>query len=339
MDEGRSGAGMGKAPRSQPIDLSIIIINWNTADYLAGCLNSLANCGLDGLSAEVWVIDNASTDGSADLVRSRYPWVRLEVNESNLGFSAANNAVMRKAEGRVFFLLNADMMIPPGTTASLFSRIDAAPDVGAAACRQVDAQGSTLESCMFDYMDGRIPGSVDLPHTSDDRQWIDAAWVWGSGVMVRREVFERIGGFDERFFMYYEDLEWCWRIRRAGWRVRYCDDIHLQHFVRRSTSRAPARTTATRLVTGELALMQHFMSPRRFRYFLIGRFVYSLRGIAFYRLMLALAPCEKYHTKYLRYLTNVRVIAMRSPMAQGIRRRWRRLLGRGGHGSPGVSGS
>ena len=339
MGEGRSGAGMVSAARARSIDLSIIIINWNTADYLAGCLDSLANRGLDGLSAEVWAIDNASTDGSTDLVRTRYPWVRLEANESNLGFAAANNAVMRKAQGRVFFLLNADMVIPPGTIATLFSRIDSAPDVGAAACRQVDAQGSTLESCMFDYMDGRIPGRVDPPQPADDRKWIEAAWVWGSGVMVRREVFERIGGFDESFFMYYEDLEWCWRIRRAGWRVRYCDDVHVVHFVRRSTSRVPARTTATRLVAGELSLMQRFMSPRRFRNFLIGRFVYSLRGIVFYRVMLALAPCERYHTKYLRYLTNVSTIVMRSPIAQEMKHRWSRVLGRGKHRPPAMRGN
>ena len=339
MDEGTGGGGGGRAPRSQSIDLSIIIINWNTADYLAGCLDSLANCGLDGLSAEVWVIDNASTDGSADLVRSRYSWVRLEANASNLGFAAANNAVMRKAEGRVFFLLNADMVVPPSTTAALFSRIAAAPDVGAAACRQVDAQGNTLESCVFDYMDGRIPGSVGPPQPSDDRKWIEAAWVWGSGMMVRREVFERIGGFDESFFMYYEDLEWCWRMRRAGWRVRYCDDVYVQHFVRRSTSRVPARTTATRLVAGELLLMQRFMSPRRFRKFLVGRFLYSLRGIAFYRVMLALAPCEKYHTKYLRYLTNVSAIAMRSSIAQELGHRWSRVLGRDRSRPPVVGGN
>jgi GT2 family glycosyltransferase len=260
--------------------------------------------------------------------------VRLEANESNLGFASANNAVMRKAEGRVFFLLNADMVVPPGTTAALFSRIDSAPDVGAAACRQVDAQGDTLESCMFDYMDGRIPGRIDPPGPSDDRTWVEAAWVWGSGVMVRREVFERIGGFDESFFMYYEDLEWCWRIRQAGWHVRYCDDVFVRHFVRRSTSRVPARTTATRLVAGELSLMQRFMSPRRFRRFLIGRFCYSLRGIAFYRAMLALAPCEKYHTKYLRYLANVSAIAMRSPRAQELRRRWLRVVGRERHSPP-----
>ena len=157
--------------------------------------------------------------------------------------------------------------------------------------------------------------------------------------MVRREVFEQIGGFDESFFMYYEDLEWCWRIRRAGWRVRYCDDVYVRHFVRRSTSRVPARTTATRLVAGELALMQRFMSRRRFRSFLIGRFLYSLRGIAFYRVMLALAPCERYHTKYLRYLTNVRAIVMRSPTAQWMKRRWGQLLGRGRQGSPGAAGS
>jgi len=328
MDQGKGGAG-GAPEHSQPVDLSIIVINWNTADYLAGCLDSLARSDLDGLKAEVWVTDNASTDGSADLVRSRYPWTRLEANPSNLGFAAANNAVMRKARGRVFFLLNADMVVPPDTTAKLFSRIASAPGIAAAACRQVDASGSTLESCMFDFMDGRIPGGVQPPSREPEAgQGVEVAWVWGSGVMVRREVFEQIGGLDEAFFMYYEDLEWCWRMRRAGWRVVYYDDIHVLHYVRRSTARVPVKTTALRLVAGELSLMQRFLPPRRFRQFLIRRFLYSLRGVGFYRLMLALAPCEKYQTKYLRYRTNVRLIAAQSLAWSQAVRIFRWLAGR-----------
>jgi hypothetical protein len=337
MDQGKGGAG-GAPEHSQPVDLSIIVINWNTADYLAGCLDSLARSDLDGLTAEVWVTDNASTDGSADLVRSRYPWTRLEANPSNLGFAAANNAVMRKARGRVFFLLNADMVVPPDTTAKLFSRIASAPGIGAAACRQVDALGSTLESYMFDFMDGRIPGGVQPPSREPEAgQGVEVAWVWGSGVMVRREVFERIGGFDESFFMYCEDLEWCWRMRRAGWRIVCHPDLHVVHFVRRSTSRAPAAATARRLVEGEFTLYQRHLPPRRFRSFVIGRFFYSLRGIAFYRVMLALAPCERYQTKYLRYLASVKVIAARSPAWSQLMRRCRRLAGqlRGSPAGPG----
>jgi len=329
MGEGRGGAGVSGAVSSRSVDLSVIVINWNTADYLAGCLDSLQQCHLDGLKAEVWVIDNASSDGSADLVRTRYPWARLQANARNLGFAAANNAVMRQARGRVFFLLNADMVVPAGTTAELFGRMAAASDVGVVSCRQVDSQGNSLESYMFDYMDGRIPGAVEpRSQPREDGDGLEVAWVWGSGMMVRREVFERLGGFDESFFMYYEDLEWCWRIRRAGWKIVCYPDLHVTHFVRRSTSRVPAQTTAIRLVAGELALFQRHMSPRRFRRFIIGRFLYSLRGVVFYRLMLALAPCEKYRTKHLRYTVNAKAMIARSPALRRLRLRWWRVVDR-----------
>jgi GT2 family glycosyltransferase len=304
-------------------DVSVIIINWNTRDYLARCLDSLAQGGLEGVSAEVWVVDNASSDGSAELVGARYPWARLVANERNLGFAAANNAVMRQAAGRLFLLLNADMVVPAGVIRELASRMAVRPEVGIAACRQVDGGGAELESYMFEYMGGRVPGAVPVPaRPAGEAREVEVAWVWGSGMMVRREMFEQTGGFDESFFLYYEDLDWCWRVRRAGWKVLCYPDLQVTHFVRRSTSRVSPRVTAGRLVAGELALMERHLPRRRLRRFLLGRFLYSLRGVAFYRVMLALAPCERYQAKYHRYLANVVYIGSRHRLVRELARRW-----------------
>lgn len=292
------------------MDVSVIVINWNTRDYLVRCLDSLQNGGLDGVKAEVWVIDNASADGSAEVVQARYPWVRLCANRVNLGFAAANNAVMRAAAGRLFFLLNADMLVPRGLIAALASRLQARPEVGVATCRQLDGDGHELESYVFHYLEGRIPDAAALPpRPSGDATEVEAAWVWGSAMMVKRDVLAQLGGFDESFFLYYEDLEWCWRIRRAGWKIICYLDLHVVHFVRRSTARVPAKVTATRLAVGELTLMERYTPKRQFRRFLLGRFLYSLRGVVFYRLMLALAPCERFQTKCYRYTRNVTQIA------------------------------
>jgi len=295
------------------VEVSVIVINWNTKDYLAGCLDSLRDGGLDGLTAEVWVIDNASQDGSAQMVRARYPWVRLIANETNLGFSAANNAAMRGAAGRFFFLLNADMLVPAGLVRGMVARVRAAPDVGVAACRQIDGEGRDVESYKFNYRSGRIPEVAPLaPRPTRQGDPVEVSWVWGSGMLVRREVVDQTGGFDESFFMYYEDLDWCRRIRSKGWKVVYYPDLTVTHFVRASTMLAPPALTAARLVAGELSLLAKYTPRTRFCATMAWRFVYALRGILFYGLMSALAPSKRYITKYWRYRTTAAWIAART---------------------------
>ncbi len=179
---------------------------------------------------------------------------------------------------------------------------------------------------MFDYAGGLLPDPAPLPpRQGDGGREVEVAWVWGSGMAVRREVFRRVGGFDETFFMYYEDLDWCWRVRKAGWKVVCYPDLWVRHFVRRSTAKVPPAVTTDRLAQGELVLRRRHMSPHRYRNFLIARFFYSLRGIMFYRLMLALAPCERFHTKYFRYLANVRQILLMSGAARAVQRHASRL--------------
>jgi len=322
-----SGTRDAGSPAGKALELSVIVINWNTAAYLARCLDSLSESELDELPAEVWVIDNASGDGSQQMVGSRYRWARLQANATNLGFAAANNAVMRQARGRFFLLLNADMEVVPGVISAMVSRMSRRPDVGIAACRQVDGEGRELESYQLDYAGGLLPELAPLPRrrgpASDE---VEAAWVWGSAMLVRREVFEQVGGFDESFFMYYEDVEWCWRVRRAGWRITYYPDLQVRHFVRRSSAQVPPQVTTERLVRGELVLRERYMSPRRYRRFLIARFLYSVRGVVFYRLMLAIAPCERFRTKYFRYLANARQILAGSRVGRAVCAAARRLV-------------
>lgn len=326
-----SGTGDERLAAGKPTELSVIVISWNTAGYLARCLDSLVKSELQDLPAEVWVVDNASGDGSQQMVQSRYPWVRLQANTTNLGFAAANNAVMRQAEGSFFLLLNADMEVPPGTISGMLSRMRERHDVGIAACRQVDCLGKDLESYMFNYAEGLLPDPAPLALERDgDGREVQVAWVWGSGMAVRREVFEQLGGFDEAFFMYYEDLEWCWRIRKAGWKVVCYPDLWVRHFVRRSTAKVPPEVTTDRLAQGELVLRKRHMSPLRYRRFLTARFLYALRGVIFYRLMLAIAPCERFRTKYFRYLANVRQIYKLSCVARAVRKCISRLTASSG---------
>ena len=228
------------------VRLSIIIVNWNTCDITRDCLRSLRR-QVSGIAHEVIVVDNASSDGSVEMIRREFPEVRLIVNDDNLGFGRANNQAMRVARGRYFFLLNSDTLAIDDSIQRLVAFIERDSQVGIAGCKllfeDLSLQGSCsrftsirvalLEDLMlYKFLSRRRQGELLLggywPH--DRARDVDA--VWGAAMMVRREVFEQTGGFDERIFMYGEDLEWCMRVHDAGWRITFTPDcriVHLNH--------------------------------------------------------------------------------------------------------------
>jgi GT2 family glycosyltransferase len=225
------------------IDLSILIVTYNSRRLVGPLLEGLAR-ELQPLSAEVVLVDNASHDGTADLVAAAHPWVRLVRSEHNLGFAAGNNLAARHARGRVLLLLNPDALPEPGAIARGLARLDAHPEVGMAGGRLLDAQGHTQPSARmfptllqeFFVLSGlaaRFPRSRWFGRF--DRTWADPQapaavdWVPGAFALVRRDLFERLVGFDERFFLYYEEVDLCRRIGRAGLQVAYWPDLRVHH--------------------------------------------------------------------------------------------------------------
>lgn len=233
------------------MSLSAVVVSYGARDLLARCLASLAGV------PEIVVVDNASPDGSADLVRERFPGVRLLALPRNVGFAAAANAGARAASGDRLFFLNPDVEAPPGAADRVAAILDGLPGAVAAGFRQIDADGR------FQLSLGPTPGFAAefarrvLQRRLDrgDRRLgalLDrllarprvVPWVSGATLLVRRDAFERVGGFDERFFLYFEDIDLCLRLRAAGGRVYYLPSPTFVHH--RGRSAATARALAER---------------------------------------------------------------------------------------------
>jgi GT2 family glycosyltransferase len=212
--------------------LSAIIVSYNTRQMTLDCLQKL-HATLEGLNSEVIVVDNASTDNSVAAIRERFPDVRLIANERNTGFGAANNQAMAVARGEYFLLLNSDAFPEPDAIRALLDFMRANPKAGVTGPRTHNADGSLQLSCF------RLPSPgyawlENLWLSDGYRRWPHDAvrrvdFVIGACMLVRRDVYEQVGGFDERFFMYSEETDWQRRIHDAGWEIVFVPQAHITH--------------------------------------------------------------------------------------------------------------
>jgi asparagine synthase (glutamine-hydrolysing) len=224
-------------------EVSVVIVNWNTREILRACLQSLER-HLSAVRHEVIVVDNASSDGSPDMVREDFPTVRLIANRENVGFARANNQAMRVATGRRFLLLNSDTLLTDDSVAQFLLSGSVDPGVGVWHCRLVLPDGRTQESAyrfprldlaileemgLYKLLPRRLRGRLLLGGYWSYDEERDVDWVAGAFMLLPRAVFEQTGGFSEAFFMYGEDMEWALRIRDAGWRIRYVPGASIQH--------------------------------------------------------------------------------------------------------------
>lgn len=221
--------------------ISAIIVSYNTRQMTLECLRTLY-ADLQGIAAEVFVVDNASADESAAAVREAFPQARVIANERNAGFGAANNQAMREARGKYFLLLNSDAFVEQGAVATLVEYLERKPKVGVVGPRLVNADGSLQVSCFPFPSPARawlenlwVPKM--LPPASplgDYRKWAHDSerrvdWVVGACMLVRREMYEEVGGFDERFFMYAEESDWQRRMRDARWEIAFTPAARVKH--------------------------------------------------------------------------------------------------------------
>ncbi len=248
---------MGRRGGPASCDLSVIIVSRNTRELLRRCLvsveRSLAGSGWDW---ETIVVDNASTDGTAALVREAFPHVRLIESGGNRGFAAANNRGLREARGRAFLLLNPDAEAVGNALPALLRELEADPALGllGPALRRPDGTPEEsrrrfptrltpfLESTLIQryWRDNRPLRRYYLADRPAGRRQ-DVDWLVGACLLARRAAVERAGGLDEAFFMYSEDLEWCARLRRDGWRIAYEPAATVIHHGGASSAQAAAR--------------------------------------------------------------------------------------------------
>lgn len=229
--------------------LSIVIVSWNTRDLLAQCLASVFAQQDEkgaGLGLEVSVVDNASEDGSPEMVRDQFPQVHLLQNPDNPGFAAANNQGIRQCRAGYILLLNPDTIVKPGALATLVKFMDEHPQAGAAGARLLNADGSLQESCyprptlgrefwrLF-HLDRIIPLAIypmwrwplDSPRPVDV--------LMGACFLVRRSVFDQIGVWEETYFMYSEEVDLCYRVQAAGWSLVWVPQAEVVHLGGQST--------------------------------------------------------------------------------------------------------
>ena len=239
--------------------ISVIIVNWNTRDLLARALEAVAGSAA-ALPHEVIVVDNGSTDGSLELLRDRYPAARVIANPHNLGFAAANNQGLAIARGRAYLLLNSDAAPEPAAIPALWAALADRPRAGVVGPRLLNADGTTQSSrrrfptpamlLVESTPVGRLRPARRLVRAFHMDDVPDAApqavdWLMGACLLVRREAVAAAGPLDDRFFMYAEEVEWQWRIRRAGWEVWYWPAARVLHDGGRSSERdLPARHIA-----------------------------------------------------------------------------------------------
>lgn len=229
--------------------LSIVIVSWNTARRLADCLHSVP-AGAEGLPHEIIVVDNASTDGSPAMVAREFGSVQLIRNVANLGFARANNQGIRASLGRYVLLLNSDTIVPADALAALVQFMDDHPEAGACGPRLARAD-SRAQPFAFGgdptiaYLLARGWNRLLFRRSLHDwetnvAQAVD--WVSGASLLARRDALEQAGGFDENFFLYFEDNDLCLRLRRAGWKVFYNPNVTITHFGGASLSQSALRT-------------------------------------------------------------------------------------------------
>jgi GT2 family glycosyltransferase len=242
--------------------LSLIIVSWNTADILAQCLDSIY-AHATAAPFEVWVVDNASTDGSAAMVRQRFPQVKLLQNETNPGFATANNQAIRHCTGEYVLLLNPDTIVYADALSRLVQFLDLNPQAGACGARLFNADGSLQHSCyptptlgrelwrMF-HLDGRIRYHMDTWDTNTPRQ-VEA--LLGACIMARRNILEAIGLMDENYFMFSEEIDLCYRIRQAGWEIYWLPQAQIVHLGGQSTRQVKTEMFL-RLYEGKLHYMR-----------------------------------------------------------------------------------
>jgi GT2 family glycosyltransferase/lipopolysaccharide/colanic/teichoic acid biosynthesis glycosyltransferase len=269
-----------KRQKSTPV-LSIIIVNYNVREFLHHALVSLQKA-MKGIRGEIVVVDNASDDGSIEMVRRRFPKVHLIASKTNLGFAKANNLGLKQARGKFILLINPDTLVQEDTLQVMIRFFEENPDVGLAGCKIMNPDGTFQLACRrsfpapwaaFTKMTGlsalfpgsRLFGRYNLTYLSPDETYeLDA--VSGSFMMVRREAYEQVGGLDEDFFMYGEDLDWCFRIQRAGWKNYYVHSTQIIHYKGESTKRSSLNEIRTFYQAMHLFVQKHLSSSLVFAF-------------------------------------------------------------------------
>jgi hypothetical protein len=267
--------------QSQP-DISVIIVNYNVKEYLSSCLNSIRKAA-SGLELEIFVVDNASTDGSKEFIPRNFPEVHYIFNKENVGFGKANNQAIRKANGTYTLIINPDTLISEDTLTVMKTEMEKYQDCGAAGCKMLNADGSfapesrrsvpTIKSAASKVLGlhNLFPKSKTFASYYlgwlDENEASEIPVLSGAFMFYRTAVLKELDGFDERFFMYGEDIDLCYRTTEAGYSIRYVPETSIIHYKGESTRKDDIRY----IKLFNKALYQFFEKHYTSRYSLLFR--------------------------------------------------------------------
>ena len=231
-------------------DLSIIIVSWNVRELLQNCLHSIL--AETNLTMQIIVVDSASTDGSAAMVAENFPQVELVACQENVGFPGGNNLGLERANGRYILLLNPDTVVHGDALAKMVSYLEENPKVGVVGPQLLNEDGSvqssrrrfpTMRTAFFEstwlqpYAPQALLDDYFVRDVADEETAV-VEWLMGACLMIRQEIVAQVGGLDEKYFMYSEELDYCRRIHEAGWQVVYYPQAKVTHLSGKSSEQA-----------------------------------------------------------------------------------------------------
>lgn len=278
--------------------VSIVIVTWNAREYTRECLTSLRPVEAEG-HCEVIVVDNDSSDGTPEMVAKEYPWVKLIQSGANLGFAKGNNIGIRQASGRYVCLINSDVVVPPGCLEKMTDYMEAHPDIGVLGPRMRAPDGGTGLSVMKvptvwnslccalgNHRGGYMMEDFSYDNTEDVE--VLTGWFW----MVRKTALDEVGGLDERFFMYGEDIDWCYRFTKGGWRVVYYAGAEALHYGAASSNNAPVRFYVE-MHRANLQCFRKHHGALASGAFILVTWLHQLVRLAGYGALFVLRPCKR----------------------------------------------
>lgn len=283
------------------IDVSIVVVNWNTRDVLRGCLASVY-AQTQEIIFEVVVVDNASSDGSAEMVKKEFPQAILIENTKNRGFAAANNQGMRIAKGRYVLLLNPDTIVLEGAIQKTVAYADHRPEIGVVGC-QVWENDTTLQLTCF-----RFPSVGNLilqksglcrlfPRSGVVGREKMAGWnrdtecevevVSGMFMLVRQEAIDQVGVMDEDYFIYAEETDWCFRFKRAGWKCVFTPMARIIHLD--GGSKSTEQISVRMFVQQQKSLLIFFKKQRGVASWAVAKGIYIFSMLVRYAVFVTLS--------------------------------------------------
>jgi O-antigen biosynthesis protein len=250
------------------MNLSFIIITFNSADFISDCLNSIARQQSNDITSEIILIDNASTDSTAEILNNKFPDILLKENHENIGFAAAVNQAVSFSQGEYILLLNPDTIIKGNFIEKLFSFIQNTPEASIVGVKLVDENNKHQPSAwkkislLTIFIEMLFPYNLSIQLvTKSPKTPRQVDNVSGACMLVRREAFKKLNGFDTRFFLYYEEFDFCMRANKKGYKVYYNPEIEVVHFAAKSSSNDKETFFLNLYHNKLLCIKKHFSYP------------------------------------------------------------------------------